>query len=105
MIDFEKAHFPKWAWILLLLKLLQLLLYVLEDKGKIHIFGPSVTIGEFMDGKRILSNSEPQENSNPEEVQGMYSFQKVNLCKERLIIFHHVFQLNPKIFPKLLPMA
>ena len=71
MIDFEKAHFHKWAWILLLLKLLQLLLYVLEDKGKIHIFCPSVTFGEFMAGKRKLSNTEPQRNSNPEEIQGI----------------------------------
>ena len=80
IIDLENIHYYEWAWIFPLLLMLQLFLYVLEDKGKINIFGPSVTIVELNVGKRQLLNTEPQENSNPEEIQGIF-FQKVNLRK------------------------
>ena len=69
MIDLGKIHFYEWAWIFPLLNMLQLFLYVLEDKGKIHIFGPSVTLGQAISGQ--LSNSETQENLSSEEVQGI----------------------------------
>ena len=71
IIDLENIHYYEWVWIFPLLHVLQLFLYVLEDKGKIHIFGPSVTVGELVVGKRQLPNTEPQENSNPEEIQGI----------------------------------
>ena len=67
IIDLENIHFYEWAWIFPLLNMLQLILYVLEDKGKIHIFQPSVTFGQMQDGQ--FPNSEPQESS--EEIQGI----------------------------------
>ena len=77
IIDLENIHHYEWAWVFPLLLILQLFLYFLQDKGKIHIFAPSVTGEEFIAGKRQLENTEPQENSNPEDIQGILSKSKL----------------------------
>ena len=69
LIDLEDVHFYEWAWIFPFLILLQLFLYVLQHKGKIEIFGPSITYGQFWNGR--LPNTESHANSSSENIQGI----------------------------------
>lgn len=71
LIDREDIHFYEWAWIFPLLNLLQLFLYGLQHYGKISIFGPLVTNHQFVAGQ--LSNSEAEEESSSEDIQGIIS--------------------------------
>ena len=66
----ETIHFYEWVWILVVLNLVQLVLYVLQQKKKINIFGDVVTVKELIEGPRLPDDCETLESSNSEEIQG-----------------------------------
>ena len=62
----EDTHFMKWAWILILLNLTQLVLYALQARDKVNIFGSSVNGHDFISGPKPPAF---ESNSN-DDVQG-----------------------------------